>query len=242
MIQEPLKPNRFTVWNGTAHPCRLYERDQVHQSRSKKNLVEKTPNTEVEYVKYVDKVLNISQEPNRRESPTIDEQGLIQAQEDFYPPKIDFPHEARDIIIASSRYFLGVLHRNPYRWRFYIDSLYISQPVYDRDPEREAAKMVGCFLKKAMPPLRPADYVWAFRQRIPVSTAGLCTCVSYYQQWEIACEEAKEDPQFYYNLDAVKRQLDYQLAVNQTLPENLFPTRVTGKNFNQAVSPVMFSA
>lgn len=236
------KMKMFTMLNATNHVVKLFLKEQICKNRSNRELMAKTPTTVAEYEKPADGPMSIIQERERRESPTIDEQGLIQAQEDFYPPKIDFPHEARDIIIASSRYFLGVLHRNPYRWRFYIDSLYISQPVYDRDPEREAAKMVGCFLKKAMPPLRPADYVWALSQGIPVSAAGLCACVSYYQQWEIACEEAKEDPQFYYNLDAVKRQLDYQLAVNQTLPENLFPTRVAGKKFNQAVSPVMFSA
>ena len=227
----------YSMWNGTDHICQLFNQDQIYKAR-KNHWVIKTPETKAEYAKCVDKTLNIRNfQPIKQYSPTLDPLGLIQAQEDFYPQKIEFPSDERDIVLGSTRYFYGVLHGNPYVWRFYLDRLYIPQPVYNRDPDRGVAQVVGCFLRKAMSPLTPADYVWAINQHISVSTAGLQACLMYYNQAETRSEAVKWDPQFDYNLGIIQTRLNYQIAANQNLPDYMFPTAID----KPIVNPVSFA-
>lgn len=225
----------YSMWNGTDHNCPLFKQNQIYKARKKNNWVVKTPKAKAEFEKYVDNALNILKPQSIKQyPPTLDPLGLIQAQEDFYPTQIEFPSEDRDVLIVSSRYFYGVLHSGPYNWRFHLDKLYIPQPVYSSDPDRGDVQIVGCFLRKAMAPLTPADYVLAINQHISVSTAGLRACLMYYNQIKTRSEAVKWDTQFSNNLDIVNRQFNYQVAMNQNLPDYMFPTSIGSKPVNPA--------
>ena len=240
-----MNEKNFSIWNGTDHNCLLFNQEQIYKVRKSKWVI-KTPEAKAEYEKNVDKTLNILQRQSiKRYSPTLDSRRLIQTHEDFYPIQIELPSDERDITIVSARYFYGVLHGS--RWRFYLDKLYIPQPVYSSDPNRGPAQIVGCFLVKAMAPLTPSEYVWAINQNMSVSTAGLQACLAYYKQEEKRYEDAKYNPQFFHNLDVVNTQLYHQLAINQSLPDFMFPTPISSaminpEPFNQRMGAVTFWA
>lgn len=75
--------------------------------------------------------------------------------------KIDYPDRWYDMVIVSSRYAQVVGNQKGNIDLFYLDSLYLAEPLFKENPEKNPyAKMLGtAFLSKFKHPLPPAAYL-----------------------------------------------------------------------------------
>lgn len=248
----------FSIYNGTGHTadCNniLYTVNDVTTNRNHKYV--RKEGVEPEWIKKLDSPLNAKARTVLL-PPTIDNTRLFMSQEDFYVPEIDlaprtsFSGSWLDIIMVSMRYAWACIHNY---WlflpRFYLDRLYIPQKVYnhDPDPKREQefstkAKVVGCILKAVVTPYSPAIYRTAIEQGEDVSAASLKSCILYYNQPIVFNEQKKYDMDLLGNLNFLQKWLDYKVAMNQNLPDYMFPTRIAPMPSDQGIRPVVtFSA
>lgn len=230
----------FTVYNGTSHDTYLYRLSQTRINRNHKYVL-KTPEERPNFFKALDTPINanltIKQVP-----PSIDNTGLFLPQDDFYGTYIEMPAYQTDIVIGSSRYFWACLHNLKNLPPFYIDRLYIPQPVYDHNPDpnhakyfNTPAKPVGYILKAAMAPYAPWEYVQAINSGIQVSAASLQSCIMYYTQEKVKNREMMSGyTSLFEHIDFLQKQLEYQVAKNRNFPDYMFPTPI---DHNPTVNP-----
>lgn len=243
----------FTYYNGTAHEVLMLDPEHTHFNRAHKHVID-TPTDKPIATKKLDKPLNVYS-TNKEVPPAIDTTGLILPPNDFYIPQIDIPPYQSDVVLVSSRYFWACLHNQETLPPFYMDRLYIPQPVFDHDPDpnhakyfKAPAKIVGCVISAAMPPYAPDAYVQAIQSGIPVSAASLKSCIMYYTQEKIqAIMRMRGLTNLSYYIDFLQKQLNYQIDMNQNLPDYMFPTPIATKPvvnpvpLNQVIRPVSIS-
>lgn len=247
----------FSIYNGTGHNKQesndLFSIADVDLNRLYQYVLR--PGAKPKWNKKHDLPLNAIQLV-KEFPPAIDSAGLLMQQEDFYvpnielPPLIGSPLHMYDLIMASQRYVWACFHSWKFIPVFYLDRLYIPQKVYDHDPDpkREQefstkAKIVGCILRAASAPYAPLMYKNGIEQGQDVSAASLKSCILYYNQPKVFAEEKKHDMNLLGTLDFLQKWLDYKVAMNQNLPDYMFPTPIAPTPFDPGTRPVVtFSA
>lgn len=239
----------FTIYNGTPHDALLIDPKHTHFNRKHK-FVSNTPEVKPVATKESDGAINVNS-TNNKVPPTIDTTGLLLPQDNFYVPHIEIPNSRTDIVIASDRYIWACLHNQKDLPPFYLDRLYNPQPVYDHDPDlnhakyfKTPAKIVGYVLRAVMTPYAPWEYMQAINSGIPVSAASLKSCIMYYTQEKVKTKEMMRGyTGLFEHIAFLQKQLEYQVAMNQNLPDYMFPTAIDSKpitpdSLNQVLRPV----